>query len=136
MSTIKKEDLDAIPMMDDFGRVEVKLDIGSGPIIYKSQPHRQVVDNNFYFKARGQDPYNQYYVMLRFDRMMPVGEYDIIFNLDKILALTDFPGQGLVDYREGKLNLKKNGEYPEGSFLFTKQGVRVEGKFSFKGEKN
>ncbi|MBF6035036.1 hypothetical protein H8F23_17440 [Pseudomonas sp. P155] len=138
MNTLKKEDFDKIPKMDDFGWVEVALEIGDGPISYKSRPYRQVVDDYFYFKAKGDEDYSQYYVMLRFDRMMPIDEYDIIFNHDKILAATDFPGQGQVDYRHGKLILKENGEYPKGSFLFTTdRGVEVvKGSFAFKGEKN
>lgn len=138
MNTLKKEDFDKIPKMDDFGRVDVTLDIGDGPVSYKSRPYRQVVDNNFYFKAQGQEDYSQYFVMLRFDRMMLEGEYDIVFNQDKILAATDFPRQGQVDYRNGKLILKENGEYPKGSFLFTTdRGVEVvKGSFAFKGEKN
>ncbi|GLH40357.1 hypothetical protein [Pseudomonas moraviensis] len=138
MNSIKSEDLDKIPKMDDFGLVEVTLYIGDGPITYESRPYRQLYDDYFYFKAHGRVSDRQYYVMLRFDRMMPVGEYDIVFSRDKILARTDFPGQGQVDYTNGKLILKKNGEYPEGSFLYTTQrGVKVaEGVFVFKGEKN
>ncbi|WP_435038296.1 hypothetical protein [Pseudomonas neuropathica] len=135
MSSIKAEDLDKIPEMGDFGVVNVTLDVGNGPITYESRPNRQAYDDYFYFKAQGRVSERHYFVMLRFDRTMREGEYDIIFNLDKIVARTDFPGQGEVDYRDGKLILTKNGDYPEGSFLFTKPGVKVEGEFKFKGEK-
>lgn len=136
MGSIKTEDLDKYPKMDDFGMVDVTLDVGNGPITYESRPYRQTYDDWFYFKAHGQVSGRHYFVMLRFDRMMAVGEYDIVFNQDKIFARTDFPDQGQVDYRDGKLILKKTGEYPEGSFLFTKPGVKVEGEFNFKGEKH
>jgi hypothetical protein len=138
MNAIKTEYLDKVPKMDDFGRVEVSLYVGDGPITYEDRPYRQVDKDYFYFKAHGRVSDSHYYVMLRFDPMMPVGKYDIVFNQDKILARTELPGQGQVDYTDGKLILKKNGEYPEGSFLYTTQrGVKVvEGSFVFKGEKN
>ncbi|WP_454565748.1 hypothetical protein [Pseudomonas sp. AIG] len=138
MDSIKAVDLDKIPKMNDFGRVDVTLDIGSGPISYESRPYRQVDDDYFYFKAQGQEAYSQYYVRLGFDRMMPVGVHNIVFNKDKIFAGTDFPGQGQVEYRHGKLFLEKNGEYPEGSFLFTtdREVEIVKGNFTFKGEKS